>query len=143
MADEHDRDDSVRDEFRAWFRAEFLDNVLGAPNVEVIDEYPTAGPHSQGAGLPALGSIVLNAQFAGAERIQSILAVLPVGGGVLTLGARVIPLPQGVSVITGVALELTAQDTRQLVVTNGGLAFLELMGYGVPGTGTGVARTGR
>lgn len=128
---------------RALARELYAFLTQGGAEVVRLDEFQPAQPGGLGINLPALGTIQVPPTFGGTSVYTTILAVLPTGGGTLTLGGRIIALPAGVNVLFGLAVELSPTAERILTCTNGGLCWFELFGHGLTGTGAGVVRTAR
>lgn len=134
-----------REVARSLARELYAFAALGEAEVVTLDEFALPQAGGGGITLAAGQSIQVQATFQGTSRYHAVLVVVPAGAtGTLQLGDRVIPVPAGVTTIQGVDFHAGPTAARQLTIAGGGgLAWLELFGTGIVGTGAGVVRTGR
>jgi hypothetical protein len=80
-------------------------------------------------------ALTLQPQSRNLELITSMLAQITNGPATLTIGDRVLPLPQGVTYWNGLSWFVTYEQARTLVQASAGVISLELMGHEIPTRG--------
>jgi hypothetical protein len=85
--------------------------------------------------LQSAASLTLQPQSRNLELITSMLAQVTSGPATLTIGDRVLPLPQGVTYWNGLSWFVTYEQVRSITQATVGVLSLELMGHEIPTRG--------
>jgi hypothetical protein len=88
---------------------------------ELWARIPVTVDESAFQNLAAAGVLTVTPQFQTYEMIESVVAIVPTGAtGTVQLGATLLPVGAGVTVITPVRKMLGSSDVRSLTIAGGG-----------------------
>jgi len=117
-----------QDAFREMLREELNTLRLGPARPLAFDHY---------AGAVLADHVEIPAGTTNTEEVHSVVAYCasPASGATLNLGGRAIPIPLGLTVMSGLIIKLGQSSTRSLVATGANCQlYLELMGEEIVGS---------